>query len=164
MALPINIEDLLGGLVVEGNRVEYKKGWNPDPIYRTICAFANDFDDTCGGYIVVGVDESMDKDGHILPVGEVWLPDVTDNVTDVTDNVPDNVPDVPDNATDKSTAEKRRDEILNLMRLDKKITYDNLANILHVSRMTISRDIDHLRSQNKLMREGEDHGGTWVVL
>ena len=41
MALPINIEDLLGGLVVEGNRVEYKKGWNPDPIYRTICAFAN---------------------------------------------------------------------------------------------------------------------------
>jgi len=24
MALPINIEDLLGGLVVEGNRVEYK--------------------------------------------------------------------------------------------------------------------------------------------
>ena len=31
MALPINIEDLLGGLVVEGNRVEYKKGWNPAP-------------------------------------------------------------------------------------------------------------------------------------
>ena len=26
MALPINIEDLLGGLVVEGIRVEYKKG------------------------------------------------------------------------------------------------------------------------------------------
>lgn len=24
MALPINIKDLLGGLVVEGNRVEYK--------------------------------------------------------------------------------------------------------------------------------------------
>ena len=37
--------------------MEYKKGWNPDPIYRTICAFANDFDDTCGGYIVVGVEE-----------------------------------------------------------------------------------------------------------
>lgn len=24
MALPINMEDLLGGLVVEGNRVDYK--------------------------------------------------------------------------------------------------------------------------------------------
>ena len=57
MALPINIEDLLGGLIVESDRVEYKKGWNPDSIYRTICAFANDFEDNCGGYIVVGVEE-----------------------------------------------------------------------------------------------------------
>lgn len=51
MALPINIEELLGGQIVEDHRVEYKKGWNPDPIYRTICAFANDFDDICGGYV-----------------------------------------------------------------------------------------------------------------
>ena len=28
----------------------------------------------------------MDKEGHILPVGEVWKPDVTENVTEnVTD-------------------------------------------------------------------------------
>ena len=40
MALPINIEDLLGGQIVEDNRVEYKKGWNPDPIYRTICVIS----------------------------------------------------------------------------------------------------------------------------
>ena len=68
MALPINTEDLLGGLVVEGNRVEYKKGWNPDPIYRTICAFANDFDDLGGGYIVVGVDTDDDTGMAIRPV------------------------------------------------------------------------------------------------
>lgn len=118
---------------------------------------------------------SMDKEGHILPVGEVWKPDVTDNVIDlysdnqsvakndaesVTDNVTDNDTDV----TDKSTAEKRREEMLRLMKLDKKITYDSLANILHVSRMTIARDIDLLRSQNKLIREGENHGGSWVVI
>lgn len=52
MALPINIEELLGGQIEEDYRVEYKKGWNPDLIYRTICAFANDFDSICGGYIV----------------------------------------------------------------------------------------------------------------
>jgi ATP-dependent DNA helicase RecG len=57
MALPINVEDLLGRNVVESNRIEYKAGWNPDSIYRTICAFANDFEDSCGGYIVVGVEE-----------------------------------------------------------------------------------------------------------
>ncbi len=79
MKLPINIEELLGGRAVEGDRIEYKTGWNvtevesranlfgmprrsnvtgcnPDAIYRSICAFANDFDET-GGYIVVGLTE-----------------------------------------------------------------------------------------------------------
>ena len=57
MALPISIEQLLGSGVVESSRIEYKEGWNPDAIYRTICAFANDFDNIGGGYIVVGVEE-----------------------------------------------------------------------------------------------------------
>ena len=57
MRLPINIEELFGGRAVEGERIEYKMGWNPDAIYRTICAFANDFDETGGGYIIVGVKE-----------------------------------------------------------------------------------------------------------
>ena len=44
MALPINIEDLLNKRKIEGNRIEFKKGWNPADIYHSICAFANDFD------------------------------------------------------------------------------------------------------------------------
>lgn len=63
MALHINIEDLLSGKAVESNRLDYKEGWNPDAIYRTICAFANDFEDTGGGYIVVGVKE---ENGHAV--------------------------------------------------------------------------------------------------
>ena len=54
--LPINLEDLLHQRKVEGDRIEYKKGWNPDPIIRTICAFANDFENLGGGYIVIGQD------------------------------------------------------------------------------------------------------------
>ena len=57
MALPINIEDLLNKQKVESNRIEFKKGWNPAKIYQTICAFANDFDNIGGGYILVGVEE-----------------------------------------------------------------------------------------------------------
>lgn len=57
MALPINVEDLLRQRKVESNRIEFKKGWNPDRIYRSICAFANDFDNIGGGYILVGVEE-----------------------------------------------------------------------------------------------------------
>ena len=57
MALHINIEDLLSARTVESDRIEYKKGWNPDAIYRTICAFANDFENIGGGYIIVGAEE-----------------------------------------------------------------------------------------------------------
>lgn len=57
MPIPINIEDLLHKRKIESNRIEFKRGWNPDKIYRTICAFANDFDNIGGGYIVVGVEE-----------------------------------------------------------------------------------------------------------
>ena len=57
MALPINIEDLLNKRKVESNRIEFKKGWNPDKIYHTICAFATDLDNTGGGYIIVGVEQ-----------------------------------------------------------------------------------------------------------
>ena len=55
--LPIAIEHLLGDSVIESNRIEFKEGWNPKSIYRTICAFANDFDNIGGGYIVIGVQE-----------------------------------------------------------------------------------------------------------
>lgn len=57
MALPINLEDLLNKNKVESNRIEFKKGWNPDEIFHTICAFATDFEDTGGGYILVGVEQ-----------------------------------------------------------------------------------------------------------
>ncbi len=57
MPLHINIEDLLSAHTVESDRIEFKEGWNPDPIYRSIGAFANDFDNTGGGYIVIGVVE-----------------------------------------------------------------------------------------------------------
>lgn len=57
MALHLNIEDLLSARAVESERIEYKEGWNPDAIYRSICAFANDFDNIGGGYILIGVAE-----------------------------------------------------------------------------------------------------------
>lgn len=66
MSLLVNIEDLLSGAIVEGSRMEFKQGWNPTPIMRTVCAFANDFENEGSGYIIVGVEE---KDGKpIRPV------------------------------------------------------------------------------------------------
>ena len=57
MNIPINIETLLTGKVVESERIEFKKGWNPSAIMRTVAAFANDFENLGSGYIVVGIEE-----------------------------------------------------------------------------------------------------------
>ena len=54
--IPLKLETLLKGRVVEQNRVEYKRGWNPPDIIHTICAFANDFQNVNGGYIVIGIE------------------------------------------------------------------------------------------------------------
>jgi len=74
--LPINLEDLLRQRSVEGDRIEYKAGWNPDAIIRTLCAFANDFENLGGGYIIIGQD--CDEHGQPIfpPVG------VTENQLD----------------------------------------------------------------------------------
>lgn len=79
MALAININDLLNKQKIESNRIEFKKGWNPGSIYHSICAFANDFDDLGGGYIIVGVDTD-DKTGvAIRPVEGVPMEKI-DNI------------------------------------------------------------------------------------
>ncbi|MDR0751658.1 MAG: ATP-binding protein [Christensenellaceae bacterium] len=57
MSLPININDLIRGQILENSRIEYKRGWNPESILHTICAFANDIDNIGGGYIIIGVEE-----------------------------------------------------------------------------------------------------------
>ena len=65
MALPIAVDRLVQGNVVESTRIEFKGGFNPNPIMHTVCAFANDIDNIGGGYIVIGVDE---KNGRpVLP-------------------------------------------------------------------------------------------------
>jgi len=65
MFLPINTEELLSGNTIENERIEYKKGWNPEDVMHSLCAFANDISNLGGGYIVIGINE---KNGiPILP-------------------------------------------------------------------------------------------------
>lgn len=60
--LTINLNDLLHQRTVESARIEYKAGWNPDAILRTLCAFANDFENLGGGYLVIG--QACDDNGQ----------------------------------------------------------------------------------------------------
>jgi len=65
MKLPINIESLLASRSVEWERLEFKAGWNPKAVLHTMCAFANDFHNLGGGYIIIGVGE--DNGRPVLP-------------------------------------------------------------------------------------------------
>lgn len=84
-SLPINIDDLLHFQGVESARVELKQSWDEKTtgvqVLKTICAFANDFYNVNGGYIVVGVGE---KEGiaalpplgltpKILNIAQKWI-------------------------------------------------------------------------------------------
>ena len=68
MALPINIQQLISGKTVEWDRIEFKKGWNPEEIIQTVCAFANDINNWGGGYVIVGIGEN-DGIPVLPPVG-----------------------------------------------------------------------------------------------
>lgn len=75
--LPININDLISGRSVEWERLEFKEGWNPLDVLQTMCAFANDFHNMGGGYIVLGVEE---KNGRpVLPPKGID-PDAIDSI------------------------------------------------------------------------------------
>ena len=67
--LPISVTNLLRGRGVESERVEFKASWDASStgpqVLRTICAFANDYHNLNGGYVVIGVAEA---DGRaVLP-------------------------------------------------------------------------------------------------
>jgi Predicted transcriptional regulator containing an HTH domain and an uncharacterized domain shared with the mammalian protein Schlafen len=77
MALPVNIIDLINQRVVESTRIEYKGDWNPEPVTHSITAFANDFDNLGGGYIILGIEE---KNGRpVFPIKGL-NPDAIDTI------------------------------------------------------------------------------------
>ncbi len=69
--LPVNLAELIASRAVENIRREFKKTWSEptlDQITRTICAFANDFYNLNGGYIILGI-EAVDGQPQLPPVG-----------------------------------------------------------------------------------------------
>ena len=70
MVLHVDIRKLVEGSIIETNRVEYRTNWNPQKVLHTICAFANDYEGTYGGYIVIGVSETNRIPDTVVGVNE----------------------------------------------------------------------------------------------
>lgn len=82
--------------------------------------------------------------------------DVTDNVTDVTDSVTDN----PSSMYD---ANDRRIRLMDIIRTNANVSVSELAELTSVSRRTILRDIDILKTEGKLQRVGSEKNGHWII-
>ena len=159
MRLPINIEKLLGGRAVEGDRIEYKTGWNPDAIYRSVCAFANGSPratietDEERTYFLIDIPchpEFMKETLSVELIG-VKEPNVT---KDVTKNVTKDV-------TKELT--ERQSVILEMITEDSFVTIPEMSLKTGVATRTIKRDIENLQSSDILTRKGGRKDGEWIV-
>ena len=82
MAIPTNIKTLLSGSVVEWARIELKESWDPAASLKTICAFANDFDNWGGGYVILGV-ETNDDGRPVYPLKGVPIEKIDRTLKDI---------------------------------------------------------------------------------
>lgn len=96
--------------------------------------------------------------------------DVIDDNTDVTEKMPPvivNVTEKNDNDTNKTeivTDISRKEKIVALMRHDKRISVKQIAKTIGVTSRTIFREIEVLKAESRIKREGSDKAGTWIVL
>ncbi len=178
MALPINITDLLNKQKIEPNRIEFKKGWNPESIYHSICAFANDFDDMGGGYILVGIDSDeatgipsiqseLKKNGSPRATIEtndertfinVFIPVHSGCGDTVILNDPKDDP-----KDDPKNLSERQKLIMQIISEDCTITRQQLVQRTNISDSTIKREIAQLKELGYIERIGEKTFGHWEI-
>jgi ATP-dependent DNA helicase RecG len=65
--------------------------------------------------------------------------------------------------TTQEMSEKMSEKVLELIKIDSKITTGILAKELNVTSKTIERAIKVLKSENKIERIGPDKGGYWQI-
>lgn len=68
-----------------------------------------------------------------------------------------------ENVTENVTEKTRENIIINLIKATPKISFDKLAKMLSVTRMTVIRDVDKLKSRGIIERIGSAKGGYWKI-
>ena len=97
-------------------------------------------------------DSLRDANGFVLEIPEDDRPLGTNGNIHVTENV-----------TEENVTENRLSFIIGEIRSNRFVTIAELAQKLHVNRMTVRRDMEKLRQNNVVRRVGPDKGGHWEV-
>ena len=104
-------------------------------------------------YSNVDNNDFIDDDIFITTVPlNIFENNVVNNKLVVTDNVTDNVTD------------KRLISIINYISKNVRVSTNELAQLLNVTKRTILRDIEKLKKQNKIKRIGNEKTGYWEVV
>jgi predicted HTH transcriptional regulator len=148
--LPINLENLLRQRQVEGERIEYKAGWNPDAILRTLCAFANDFENLGGGYVVIGQDCDANGRPVFPPVG-------------VPEDQLDKIQRELESTAGETTQETTQEKILALLRENPATTRIALAKAIGITPDGVKYHLDKLKAAGKIRHHGPTKAGQWEV-
>ena len=146
MALPINIEQLISGKVVEWERLDFKQGWNPEDVLHTTCAFANDIQQ-------VGIQaKEQDKEftQSVIKGQEVTVV-LIDVLKDVQKEILERLSD-------------RQKIILETICLFPEKTLAEMSTKLKVSPKTIQREFIAIRKLGiNIVREGGRKNGRWII-
>ncbi len=166
--LPINLEDLLRQRKVEGDRIEYKKGWNPNPITRTLCAFANDFENL--GDFLKELDLTEGRSTGISKILKVMKENGSPRPEFETDDdrsyflirLPVHK-DAVAVETPVKTPVKTPDRILHVLSENPRMTLAEVAEVIGKSVSAVERASSQLVKTGHLKYIGPQKGGHWVV-
>jgi Fic family protein len=119
-------------------------------------------------YIAAFVERKLDKliqfaTGEIKTLEESYVVEnnadyqqyTKSNEQNVVDNVVNNVP--------ENMSGKRQKAILNFIKMNNQISANEIADLLSVNMRTIQRDIQQLKNNNIIIREGTERGGYWKI-
>lgn len=190
MGLPININQLLSGKVVEWERMDFKKGWNPEDVLHSVYAFANDdlrnervvsrnYRNRRIGDFLKELDmtegrstgfpkiyRAMRNNGSPNPVfktddlNQYFLAELPIHPAFVGDNVALDV--ALDVARGPEDVDTLESLIIRMISKDKHVTRTEMAEVAKVSTKTIERQIKQM--QDKVRYVGVGRKGHWEIL
>ena len=155
MVLPINIEYLLYKRKIEGNRIEFKKGWNPADIYHCICAGSP-------GASFETTEDRLTFLIHIpVHVGCGNNP-TTEETTMITTEKSSIGSEKIASGSEKSS--EKNQAIIAAIKQNPKVTAAEIAMKIGVSSRAVEKRIKTLRESGVIRRIGGDKGGYWEVI
>jgi predicted HTH transcriptional regulator len=114
------------------------------------------------GWVTPKVYETLDPDRTVM---ELFLASEDDLAADsVTSGVTEGVTEVTEGVTEVTDKYAPNElAIYQLLETDNTLTFDQLADKLSISRKTVAKHIKSLKDKGKILREGNDYQGYWMI-